>query len=200
MWVGILALLSGLALIASTAAAQTPAQTSTTGSSAKSGLAVPREKWIGDLDGMIKRRIVRVLVPYSKTYYFVDRAVQRGISYDAGQLLEKDLNNRLKSRHLRVHVVFVPVARDKVIPALLEGQGDMAMANLTITPERLKHVDFADPTLRNVSEIVVTGPGAEPIATVEDLAGKEVYIRKSSSFYDSIEKLNAELAKTRRVG
>jgi len=68
----------------------------------------------------------------------MDRAVQRGISYDAGQLLEKDLNNRLKSRHLRVHVVFVPVARDKVIPALLEGQGDMAMANLTITPERLK--------------------------------------------------------------
>ena len=45
----------------------------------------------------------------------------------------------------------------------------------------------------------MTGPGAEPIATVEDLAGKEVYIRKSSSFYDSIEKLNAELAKTRKA-
>jgi membrane-bound lytic murein transglycosylase MltF len=196
--VAMLALVLVGCLLAAVTHAQAPAQPP----AAKSGLGLSNtsaQPWTGDLDGMIKRRLVRVLVPYSKTYYFVDRAVQRGISYDAGQLLEKDLNNRLKSRHLRVHVVFVPVARDKVIPALLEGQGDMAMANLTITPERLKQVEFADPTLRNVSEIVVTGPGAEPIATVEDLAGKEVYIRKSSSFYDSIEKLNAELAKTRKA-
>jgi ABC-type amino acid transport substrate-binding protein len=145
MWVGILALLSGLALIASTTPAQTPAQTSTTGSSGKSGLALPREKWIGDLDGMIKRRIVRVLVPYSKTYYFVDRAVQRGLSYDVTRLLEADLNKKLKTGHMRLSVVCIPVNRGQMIPGLLEGQGDIAMGNLTITPERLKHVDFTQP-------------------------------------------------------
>jgi membrane-bound lytic murein transglycosylase MltF len=69
------------------------------------------------------------------------------------------------------------------------------MGNLTITPERLKLVDFSDPTWKNVSEIVVTGPDSPPIGAVEDLAGKEVYIRKSSSFYESIEKLNADLTK-----
>jgi membrane-bound lytic murein transglycosylase MltF len=73
------------------------------------------------------------------------------------------------------------------------------MANLTITPERLKQVDFTNPTARNVSEIVVTGPGAEPIASVEDLSGKEVYLRKSSSYHESIEKLNAELAQAGRA-
>jgi membrane-bound lytic murein transglycosylase MltF len=72
------------------------------------------------------------------------------------------------------------------------------MANLTITPERLKQVDFT-PTAKNVSEIVVTGPGAEPIASVQDLAGKEVYIRKSSSYYESIEQLNAEFAKASKA-
>ena len=46
---------------------------------------------------------------------------------------------------------------------------------------------------------MVSGPGAAPIATVEDLAGKEVYIRKSSSYYESIEKLNAELAKAKKA-
>ena len=56
-------------------------------------------------------------------------------------------------------------------------------------------MDFSDPTARNVSEIVVTGPGAEPIATAQDLSGKEVYVRQSSSFYESLEQLNAELAK-----
>jgi len=63
-----------------------------------------------------------------------------------------------------------------MIPALLEGRGDVAMGNLTITPEALKHVDFTNPLIRNVSEILVTGPGADPVATVEDLSGREVYV------------------------
>ena len=156
---------------------------------------VVTRSWTGDLDGMIKRRQIRILTAYSKTFYFTDRGTQRGLAYDLGQVLEADLNKKLKTKNVRVHVLYIPVARDEIIPALLEGRGDIAMANLTITPERLKQVDFANPTTRNVSEIVVTGPGAEPIASVQDLSGKEVYLRKSSSYYKSIERLNAELAK-----
>jgi len=152
-------------------------------------------KWTGDLDGMIKRRQIRVLVTYSKTHFFVDRGTQRGLTYDTFRLFEDDLNKKLKSKNIRLHVVFVPVSRDDIIPALLEGRGDVAAANLTITPDRLKQVDFCDPTHKNISEIVVTGPGAEPIATVEDLSGKEVYVRKTSSFYESLQKLNADLQK-----
>jgi membrane-bound lytic murein transglycosylase MltF len=144
---------------------------------------------------MVKRRVIRIITAYSKTFYFVDKGVQRGMAYDLGQLLEADLNRKYKAKNIRLHVLYVPVARNDIIPALLEGRGDVAMANLTITPERLKQVDFANPTLTNVSEIVVTGPGAEPIASVQDLSGKEVYLRKSSSFYESIEQLNAEFSK-----
>lgn len=36
--------------------------------------SVAAKKWTGDLDGMIKRRYIRALVPYSKTLYFIDRA------------------------------------------------------------------------------------------------------------------------------
>jgi len=151
-------------------------------------------KWVGDLDGMIKRRQIRILTAYSKTYYFVNRAVQRGVAYDIGQLLEAGLNKKLKSRRLRVRVLMVPVARDEIIPALLEGRGDVAMANLTITPQRLEQVDFTNPFIHNVAEILVTGPGAQPVASVQELSGKEVYVRKSSSFYESIHTLNAEFA------
>jgi membrane-bound lytic murein transglycosylase MltF len=186
---------SSATVSASSAAA--PAS-STAAQPAKKAYALPdvtAQKWTGDLDGMIQRRIIRVLVTYSKTHYFVDKGTQRGLTYEFGRMFEDDLNKNLKKKHLRVHVLFIPVARDELIPALLQGRGDMAAANLTITPERLKQVDFSDPTIRNVSEIVVTGPGSEPIATAEDLSGKEVYVRKSSSFYESLEKLNAELAK-----
>src|SRR5206468_5711264 len=87
-----------------------------------------------------------------------------------------------------------PMSHDEFVPALREGRGDIAMGNLTITLERSKLVDFSDPAMKGVSEIVVTGPGAPSIA-VEDLAGQEVFIRKSSSFHESLEALNASLAR-----
>ena len=200
-WGRILALPFLLTLIATPATAETTTQAPARQSPATPGLAhtIPRNKWTGDLDGMIKRRTIRVLVPYSKTYYFVDRAVQRGISYDVTRLLEAELNKKLKTGHMRLSVVCIPVNRGEMISGLLEGRGDIAMGNLTITPERLKQVDFTQPFMRNAVEIAITGPGAAPIATVEDLSGKEVYVRKSSSYYQSIETLNAELARARKA-
>ena len=198
----VLALLSSMTLIATGAAAQTPAPAPASAPAAKTGLppvGTVSKTWTGDFDGMVKRRVIRVLVPYSKTFYFVDRAIQRGLSYEVTQLLEADLNKKLKTGNIRLHVVCIPVTRGEMIPHLLEGRGDIAMGNLTITPERQKQVDFTHPTARNVVEILVTGPGAEPVATVEDLSGKEVYLRKSSSYYQSIETLNAELAKTKKA-
>ncbi len=169
---------------------------------AKPGFAMPNtslKPWTGDFDGMVKRRRIRFLVPYSKTYYFVDRAVQRGLAYDIAQIYQRDLNTRLKTGHIRIDVICIPVARDEMIPSLLEGKGDIALGNLTVTPERQKRIDFTIPTYPNVSEVLVTGPGADAIGTVEDLSGKEVYVRKSSSFYESLQTLNAELAKAKKA-
>ncbi len=114
--------------------------------------------------------MIRALTTFSKTNYFVDRGTQRGVVYDAFRLFEEDLNTKLESKHVRrVHLLFAPVARDELTPGLLDGRGDVAATNLTITPERLKPVDFTDPTKQSVPEIVVTGSGAPPIKTVDDL-------------------------------
>ena len=153
------------------------------------------QKWTGDLDAMEKHRQIRVLVPYSKTLYFVDRGQQRGLAYDAFRLFEEDYNKRRKKGHVKVHVVFLPDARGDLIAALKEGRGDVAMGYLTITPERQKEIDFTNPTTKDVSEIVVTAPGQPPLGSPQDLSGREVYIRKNSSYYESVEKLNAELKK-----
>jgi membrane-bound lytic murein transglycosylase MltF len=54
-------------------------------------------------------------------------------------------------------------------------------------------VDFTNPTRENVNEIVVTGPGAPPIASVDDLSGKEVFVRTSSNYHGSLLALNERL-------
>jgi membrane-bound lytic murein transglycosylase MltF len=152
----------------------------------------------GDLPEMVKRRVVRVLVTYSATLYFVDLGRQGGATYEAGQLLEQELGRRFGTGALRVRVVFIPVARDRLLPALREGYGDIAASNLTVTPARLKSVAFADPTATGVDEVVVTGPGAPEIRAVEDLSGRDVYVRASSSFAESLEALNASFRKAGR--
>jgi len=148
------------------------------------------ERWTGDLDGMIERRQIRVLVVYSKTFYFLDGAVQRGITHDAMKEFEKYVNKRFKTKTLKIDVVFVPTSRDKLITALVEGRGDIAAANLTITPARRKLVDFSRPALNDVREIVVSGPGAPPITALDDLSGQDIWARKSSSYYESLVGLN----------
>jgi ABC-type amino acid transport substrate-binding protein len=142
-----------------------------------------QQPWTGDLGAMIARRYIRVLVPYSRTLYFVDLGgTQRGMSYDFMRAFEDDFNARLGHGDLRVHVVFIPVSRAHLLPLLLAGEGDIAAANLTITPERSRIVDFAAPAARDVKELIVTGPGAPALATLDDLAGKEVYVSRATSY------------------
>jgi membrane-bound lytic murein transglycosylase MltF len=150
-------------------------------------------KWTGDLDGMIARRVIRVATTYNKTHYFIDRGVQRGTVYESMKLFEDELNEKLKTKNMRVHVIFLPMSREELLPAVVEGRADVAAAALTVTPERQKLVDFSPPTRTGVDEIVVTGPGAPRIASLDDLSGQEVFVRKSSSYYESLVRLNAQL-------
>lgn len=154
-----------------------------------------KKPWKGDLDGMFKRRVIRALVVYNKTNYFLDGPRQRGITYESLKQFEKLINKQTGKGHLKVHVMLIPVNRDQLLPFLVEGRGDLAAAFLTRTSGRLKTVDFADPFYADAREVVVTGPGAPAIKTLEDLSGKTVQVRKSSSYYESLRKLNRRLEK-----
>lgn len=149
--------------------------------------------FVGDLDEMIERRQVRALVPYSRTFFFLDgRGSQRGLSHAFMEAFEEHLNEKLGRGHLRVQVVYVPVTRDRLIPWLLEGRGDLIAANLTVTEARQAQVAFTEPLVRQVSELLVSGPTAEPIETLEQLSGRTVYVRPGSSFFESLTDLNRQ--------
>jgi membrane-bound lytic murein transglycosylase MltF len=167
--------------------------------------ATMMQPWTGDLDGMIERRVIRVLTAPSKTNFFQDRGRQRGATYDAFRILEEDLNtkleqeNKLKQKHLKVRFIFIAMRRDQLLPALVEGKGDIAAANLTITAERSKLVDHATPVFTDVREVVLTGPASPAVATLDDLAGKEVFVRRSSSYYESLVALNQRFASEQKA-
>jgi len=155
-----------------------------------------QEPRFGDFDELAEHRIIRAVVAHSKTMFFLDGARPRGLTYEALKGFEEFVNERMGSGNLKVHVVITPVSRDQLLPALVEGRADIAAANLTITEDRLESVDFSEALLTGVNEVVVTGSSTPALASVQDLAGREIHVRTSSSYYESLRLLNAELVRS----
>jgi membrane-bound lytic murein transglycosylase MltF len=159
-------------------------------------LSLEVKPWKGDFDGMLERRVIRVLAPYSRTMYFVDKGHERGLTADAVRQFERYINRKyakeLGKRPLTV--LIIPTTRDKLLPGLNEGLGDIAAANLTVTEARLKLADFVVPEPQPPGrELIVSGPNSPAVSTLEDLSGKTIDVRQSSSYYESVLALNDRL-------
>ena len=150
--------------------------------------------WSGDLDEIKERRYIRILVTYSKTNFFLDGAVSKGITAESFKIFEKWLNLRLKTKKYPVHVAFIPVRRDELLTGLVSGKGDIAAAGLSITAGREELIDFAEPWASDVQEIVISGPESPALNTLDDLAGQAVWVRRSSSYHESLVALNKRFA------
>jgi len=174
-----------------------PAQIGTPSTAAVFNAPTETKKWTGDLDEMLKRRVIRVGVPYSKTLYYTVKGVQWGVAYEGGKEFEKYLNAKYpqRNKNLKIIVMFFVTPREEAVERLNQGTLDLLIAGLTITPERQKVVDFSNATVSGVKEVVVTGPGGPGLKTMDDLSGKEVFARKTSSYWEHLEGLNEQFKK-----
>lgn len=138
------------------------------------------------------KRTIRVLVTYNATNYFIVKGKQAGLEYELMHSFENYLNKGL-SADKKVHMIFIALPFDELIPALLSGQGDIIAAGMTITSERLKEVTFSNPYRTNISEVVVRYSKAEKVETATELSGKLLHVVSGSSYFTSLQRLNKEL-------
>jgi membrane-bound lytic murein transglycosylase MltF len=149
--------------------------------------------WTGDLAGMRERRMIRVLVTYDKTNFFLVGGRPHGFEYELLRGFEDELNQGLGPGEVATQVVFLPVPFERLLSALVEGRGDVAAAGLTITPEREERVAFTAPYLDDVREVVVTAADAGELARLEDLAGRTVLVPRATSYVTHLRALSREL-------
>ena len=135
----------------------------------------------GDFDALKKRRNIRVLVVYNKTNYFIDKGAPRGITYEAFKMFEDELNKKYKTGNVRITCPSTRSARDELAAGPPRRAGRHRRGRPDRDARAPEKVDFSIPAATNVvNEIVVTGPRiAAAIATADDLAGQEVFVRKS---------------------
>ena len=139
-----------------------------------------------DLTGIKKHGVLRVLTRNNPATYFLWRGELLGFEYELAR-------HFAKKHQLRVEMV-VPPSREDLITWLREGKGDVIAASMTITPEReAQGVVFSRSYLK-ASEILVTRAD-EPedrLQKPEDLAGRTIMVRRSSSYWSTIEALQAQ--------
>lgn len=132
-----------------------------------------------DLPGLKERKRLRMITRNSATTFYLHRGSPFGFEYE--------LVKRFADQHdLRLDIV-IPDDNESLIPWLNEGRGDVVAAMLTITPRRLEDAAFTRPYFYD-KEVVVARE-KDNIENIRDLAGRTVHVRKSSSYYRTVQGL-----------
>ena len=143
------------------------------------------------------KRAIRVLVNYNATNYFIVKGKQAGLEYELMHSFEKYLNKGLAADK-KIHLIFIALPFEQLIPGLLSGQGDIIAAGMTITPERKNKLAFSNPYRTNISEVVVRNKDAKKVETAQDLSSKLVHVVRGSSYYSSLQRLNKEFKREKK--
>lgn len=123
------------------------------------------------LDNVKQNKKLRVAIELSLPPYGMtdDKMQPYGSDVETAQLLAKDLG---------VELEIVPATGPTRIPFLQTNKADLAIATLSISPERMKVIDFSVPY--SVVQIVVAAPKSMAIKSYADLAGKSIAITRGN--------------------
>lgn len=137
----------------------------------------PAPKYTGDLPELRTRNELRVIVRPEPIDYLPRHAEQVTLDYDIARGLADELGLPLK----------LVVARDysQMMEKLLDGEGDVVAASLTITAARKSQVAFSVPYMYVDEYLIMSAADSLP-QSLEDLAGIEISTRPSSSYYETL--------------
>jgi len=134
-----------------------------------------------DLPGIKNRQVLRVLTRNNAATYFVWRGQFLGFEYEL-------MKRFADSQGLHLEMV-VPNRWGDLIPTLKKGGGDLIAASMTITGERRKQgIAFTTP-YNLVTEELVARTDEPAFTGVENLSGRTVVVRRSSSYWTTLSKV-----------
>ncbi len=133
-----------------------------------------------DLDRIVASDTLRVISRNHPLSYYLYRGTRRGFDFELLQRFAEE-------QGIHIEVVLPPTWND-MISWLYQGKGDVIAAQLTITPERKRFVDFTDPYLQ-VQQVTVGTDEMPPPRSYQQLTGETVLVRRGSSYEERLRQL-----------
>ncbi|MCI5207766.1 MAG: hypothetical protein D3910_02995, partial [Candidatus Electrothrix sp. ATG2] len=153
-----------------------------------------REIWFGDLDGILQRGQLRILLPFSRTFFFQKNGQNLGLSSEVVKLYKQFLNDQVILGEKKIQLVFLPTPQEQLIEDLLAGKGDIAVAaNMELPAVQEKLITFVSPIALEIQEILVTGANPLHFKSIFNLSGQTITLRENSPYAESLRKLNNTL-------
>ena len=117
-------------------------------------------------DGVLTMATNATFPPYE--YYEGEDIV--GIDAEIAQAVADKLGLELKIEDMEFN---------SIITAIQQGKADVALAGMTVTPERKENVNFSDTYATGIQSVIVTEDS--DIASVDDLEGKKIGVQLSTT-------------------
>lgn len=145
---------------------------------------------ISDLQRIKDVGVLKAVVDYNSTNYFVYRGKPMGFKYDLLKELAKELGVELE--------IIVSNSLSETFDGLKNDRFDVAAKSLTITKERSEQFDFTVPILQTKQVLVQRNTvnselDSTYIKTTLELAGKKVYVQKNTSHFLRLNHLSEEI-------
>jgi membrane-bound lytic murein transglycosylase F len=149
-----------------------------------------------DLQDIVDDGVLKAIMVYSSTSYFLYRGQPMGYEYELLQRLAKHLDVELE--------VVLAKDIDELINMLNRGQGDILAHGMTVTQHRRKYVNFMDYLYLTRQVLVQRKPEnwrqmklheieKELISDPIELIGLPVYVRRNSAYYSRLTNLQQEI-------
>ncbi|MBD3420275.1 MAG: transporter substrate-binding domain-containing protein [Chitinivibrionales bacterium] len=144
------------------------------------------ERYKGRLDTIKAKDTLRVISPDISEGGLPREGSPLSFEQDMSEYFAEELGVEL----LMIH----PESYDSIIPWLVAGIGDIAAASLTETERRQERVDFTRP-LNQARELLIGRKElADSIISIDDLHGREVVVRRSSTYYQTLQGIKDSIA------
>jgi membrane-bound lytic murein transglycosylase MltF len=153
---------------------------------------------LGDLDEIRKRGVLRALVVPGRIGYFVQEGHQYGVTYELLVALEKQLNAGRKKGQRALRAAIVPTSAGRLIDDLRAGRGDVAAHAMSVIPEGARLMDYTAKLGTSRGRLAVTNAAEPALASLEALAGREVWLRRKSAALVQVDALNKRFKKEGR--
>lgn len=154
-------------------------------------LATPTDYYVEDLDKLLEKKVIRVLVVYDGVNYYFEDGHQAGLSVALMGKFKKYIDDKyLNNSKLKLEIQYVPVPEDQIYGMLKRGMGDIAANFLVPREKQIEGISFTSNLMDNVSEILITNKNFPKIKNIKQLSGITVYVKKSSKAIDILKQIN----------